>query len=55
MGARLKLNQAFVMGTLLTAAVFAGISDSLLVFFIVAGIGLALNYNSGDIRLGKRD
>lgn len=53
MGARTKLNQAYVIGTLLTAATLGGLAGSWLVFAAVTGIGLAMNYISGDIRARK--
>ena len=54
MGAREKLNSAYVIGSLILAAVAGSIGGSWLVFFIAAGILLALNLHAGDIRPSKR-
>ena len=53
-GAREKLNEAYVIGSLLLAAIAGWISGSWLVFIIAAVILLALNLHAGDIRPSKR-
>ena len=54
MGAREKLNEAYVMGSLFLAAVAGAISGSWMVFIIAAAILLGLNLHAGDIRPRKR-
>ena len=54
MGARQKLNSAAIMGSLIVAAFFGGLSDSWLVFFVAALILIGLSLHSGDIRPGKK-
>ena len=48
--ARDKLNGAYFCGSLLAAAIFGGMTESWLVFFIAAAIFLSLNVQSGEIR-----
>ena len=54
MGAREKLNEAYVIGSLFLAAVAGSIAGSWLVFIIAAAILLALNLHAGDIRPSGR-
>ena len=54
MGAREKLNEAYVIGSLFLAAVAGSIAGSWLVFIITAAILLALNLHAGDIRPSGR-
>lgn len=53
MGARQKLNSAFVGGSVLIGAGVGCAAGSWLVFGVTAAILLALNLHAGDIR-GKR-
>jgi hypothetical protein len=53
MGARRKLNQAYVCGSLIVAGLIGLATESWLVFIVVLGISLALNLYSGEIRAGK--
>jgi len=53
MGAREKLNAAYIGGSLLLAAIAGALTDSGLVFLIAAAVLLALNLHSGDIRPTK--
>jgi hypothetical protein len=50
MGARKKLNQGYLTGTLLAAAALGGLAGSWLVFAVAAGIGVCLNVLGGDLR-----
>ena len=52
MNARLKLNTAFVQGSLVIAAVIGGVTGSWAVFAIVAAILVGGAYYSGEIRTG---
>ena len=54
MNARVKLNQAFVYGALIAAAVIGGATRSWLVFFIILGISVLANLHSGNIRVRPR-
>ncbi len=53
MGAREKLNSAYIGGSLLIAAIVGAVTDSWFVFMLTAAILLALNVHSGDIRPRK--
>jgi hypothetical protein len=53
-GAREKLNQAVVTGSLVLAAGVGWLAQSWSVFVIAAMILLILNLHAGDIRPGKR-
>jgi hypothetical protein len=50
MGARTKLNQAYLTGTLLTAAALGGMTASWAVFAAAAGLCMVLNLVGGDLR-----
>lgn len=53
MGARQKLNRAFINGSLLIAGVIGVIAQSWTVFLIVLGLSVALGVMAGDIRWKK--
>ena len=53
MGAREKLNAAYISGSLVLAALVGAMTESWTVFFMTAVILLALNVHSGDIRPRK--
>jgi len=55
MGARHKLNIAYLNGALIVAALVGGLADSWIVFLITAGIGVVLSLAAGEIRFGRRD
>ena len=56
MGARIKLNVAFVNGTLIVAAGLGLVTQSWIVYFVAAAIGIGFSLHAGDIRLkGRRD
>jgi hypothetical protein len=50
MGAKQKLNEAFVMGGILMAAAMGWITGSWMVFIVVLVIIIGLNVCTGDIR-----
>jgi hypothetical protein len=50
MGAKQKLNQVYIGGSLLLAAVAGGLCDSFVVFIVAAIVLLSLNVHAGDIR-----
>lgn len=50
MGAKQKLNQAYVGGSLLFAALIGGMCDSLVVFIVTAIVLLGLNVHAREIR-----
>jgi len=54
MGARGKLNEAFLLGSALLAGVVGTLVESWLVFFVALGVLLGLNLYVGDIRLKRR-
>ncbi len=54
MGARKKLNSVAVTGCLALAAILGCLSNSWIVFIIVAMILLGMSLYQGDIRPGKR-
>jgi hypothetical protein len=54
MGAREKLNQAYLNGALAFAAVVGAVTQSWTVFWIAAIIVVASNLHSGGIRLHGR-
>ena len=54
MNARKKLNQAFVYGALILAAVIGAAAQSWIVFFIILGISVLANLHSGNIRVRPR-
>lgn len=54
MGARLKLNYAYVSGSFLLAACIGLLSGSWLAFVIALVLLLALNLSTSEIRLSKR-
>jgi hypothetical protein len=54
MGARTKLNSAYVTGSLLVAAFVGAIAGSWTVFFISAAVLIAVSIGAGDIRTGRR-
>lgn len=54
MGARKKLNQAFIGGSLIMAAAVGAVVHSWGVFLIAAVVLIALSLYAGDIRTGKR-
>ena len=53
-GARRKLNNAAILGSLVLASGLGYLSESWLVFIVAALILLVLSWYSGDIRKGKR-
>jgi hypothetical protein len=53
-GARKKLNGAFVGGSLVIAAIAGFLTQSFVVFLIGAIVLIGLNLYTGDIRTGKR-
>lgn len=53
MGARKKLNQAYVTGSLLVAGVIGLATESLVVFIVALAILLVGNLYTGEIRPGK--
>jgi hypothetical protein len=53
-GARQKLNGAFVGGSLIIAAIAGFVTQSFVVFLISAIALIGLNFYTGDIRPGKR-
>jgi hypothetical protein len=53
MGARTKLNRAFVNGALLIAAVCGFVSQSWTAFLITVAVLLLLSVGSGEIRLAN--
>ena len=55
MGARTKLNQAYINGALVIAAIIGLCAQSWTVFFIVALVGIGLSVHGGEIRLSGRD
>lgn len=54
MGAREKLNQAYVAGSLVFAAIAGAMAGSWLVFIITAAILVSMHMASGDIRPSRR-
>jgi hypothetical protein len=54
MGARQKLNGAYMTGSLILAAIMGGICQSWIAFVLAAGLLLAINLAQGDIRPNKR-
>ena len=50
MSARHKLNQAYVHGALVFAAVIGAVCGSWVVFWVTAAILVGLSLHSGDIR-----
>ena len=54
MGARKKLNGAFICGSLIVATVAGLITHSFAVFLIGAAVLVGLNFYTGDVRPGKR-
>lgn len=54
MGARKKLNQAFIGGSLIMATAAGAVAQSWAVFLIAAIVLIALSLYAGDIRTGKR-
>jgi hypothetical protein len=54
MGARKKLNGAFICGSLIVATVAGLITHSFAVFLIGAAVLVGLSFYTGDIRPGKR-
>lgn len=50
MSARKKLNNAYVTGGLIVAAVFGLMAQSWLVFFILLALSIVANYYEGNIR-----
>jgi hypothetical protein len=54
MGARKKLNGAFIGGSLIFAAVAGLVTHSFAVFLIGAAVLVGLNFYTGDVRPGKR-
>ena len=55
MGARTKLNRAFINGALLIAAVCGFISQSWTAFWITVAVLLLLSVASGEIRLSNHN
>ena len=53
-GARKKLNGAFLCGSLIIAAIAGFVTQSFAVFLFGAVLLVALNLYTGDIRPGKR-
>jgi hypothetical protein len=53
-GARQKLNSAAIMGSLIVSSILGCVTDSWLVFIVVALILLGLSCYQGDIRRGRR-
>ena len=53
-GARKKLNGAFMCGSLVIAAIAGFLTQSFAVFLIGTLVLVALNFYTGDIRPGKR-
>jgi hypothetical protein len=53
-GARKKLNGAFIGGSLIIAAIAGFLTQSFVVFLIGAVVLIAFNFYTGDIRTGKR-
>lgn len=53
MGARTKLNRAFINGALLIAAVCGYLSQSWTAFWFTAAVLLLLSFGSGEIRLAN--
>ena len=54
MGARTKLNKAYLNGSLVVAAALGLVTQSWIVFLGSAALGIGISLYSGDIRLGKR-
>ena len=54
MGAREKLNSAYITGALMVASLIGAIGQSWTVFIVAAVVLVALNWQSGDIRTGRR-
>jgi len=54
MGARTKLNQFFVQGALIGAALIGVVAESWAVFLAAAAIFIAIRVYSGDIRPDRR-
>lgn len=54
MGARAKLNEAYLIGSILLAAVVGGLAGSWTVFVVTFIVLLGSNLYSGDIRPGHR-
>lgn len=50
LGARQKLNQAYVNGACITAAMFGLVSQSWVVFLLFLVVGLMMGLHSGGIR-----
>jgi hypothetical protein len=53
-GARKKLNGAFMCGSLVIAAIAGFLTQSFAVFLIGAIVLISLNFYTGEIRPGKR-
>ena len=51
MGARTKLNSAYLVGILLVSALVGAVFQSWLAFFIFAGVTVALAFHAGEVRL----
>ncbi len=54
MGARHKLNQAYVNGAVIFAAVIGVLTESWPIFFVTLGLSIAIAVHAGDIRPTKR-
>ena len=54
MGARQKLNSGYFLGSVLLAGLAGWLTGSWIVLFFALAVLVAVNVNSGDIRLGKR-
>jgi hypothetical protein len=54
MGARQKLNEAFIYGSLVLAAIAGYLADSIAVFLLTGTVLIAMSFYTGDIRPGKR-
>jgi len=54
LGARQKLNSAYITGSLVLAGVAGVMTESFVVFLIALGTLIVCSINDGGIRFGKR-
>ena len=54
MGARQKLNSAFINGSVIFGAIVGSVCESVLIGLLAGIAAVALGLNSGDIRLKPR-
>ena len=54
MRARQKLNGSYFLGSLLVASLIGWLLQSLLILLVALVVLVGINFQNGDIRLGKR-